>query len=63
MLPRPQNKNVIGIKLEFKNKVNENGELVKNKAQLVFKLYFQHKVIYFKKHLQLWLVVKPLECS
>lgn len=31
LVPRPVNKNVIGTKWIFKNKLNENGEIVRNK--------------------------------
>ena len=31
LVPRPQNKNVIGTKWVFKTKVNENGQVIKNK--------------------------------
>jgi len=37
LVPRPKNKNVIGTKWVFKNKVNENGQVIKNKARLVCK--------------------------
>jgi len=41
LVPRPKNKNVIGTKWIFKNKLNENGEIIKNKARLVCKGYSQ----------------------
>ena len=31
LVPRPKDKNVIGTKWVFKNKLNENGEIVRNK--------------------------------
>ena len=34
-MPRPQDVNVIGTKLIFKNKMDENGVIVRNKARLV----------------------------
>ena len=37
IVPRPQNKNVIGTKWVFKNKVNENGKVIRNKDGLVCK--------------------------
>ena len=39
LVPRPKDKNAIGIKWVFRNKLNENGELIRNKEQLVFKSY------------------------
>jgi hypothetical protein len=41
LVPRPKNKNVIGIKWVYRNKVNENGKLIRNKAILVCKGYAQ----------------------
>eukprot|EP00253_Pinus_taeda_P010923 PITA_10923 len=37
LVPRPKDKNVIGKKWVFKNKLNENGEVIRNKARLVCK--------------------------
>jgi hypothetical protein len=41
LVPRPENKNVIGSKWVFKNKMNEKGQVVRNKARLVCKRYAQ----------------------
>jgi hypothetical protein len=41
MVQRPEVKNVIGSKWIFKNKVNEQGQVIKNKARLVCKGYDQ----------------------
>ena len=35
LVPRPLGKNVIGTKWIFKNKLNEDGEVIRNKARLV----------------------------
>ena len=35
LVPRPEKKNVIGTKWVFRNKLDENGEVTKNKARLV----------------------------
>jgi hypothetical protein len=35
LVPRPKDKNVVGTKWIFKKKLNENGEIIKNKAKLV----------------------------
>jgi hypothetical protein len=39
LVPRPGNKNVIGSKWVYKNKINEQGNIVRNKARLVCKEY------------------------
>lgn len=39
LVPRPKDKKVIGTKWVFKNKLNEAGEVVRNKARLVCKVY------------------------
>eukprot|EP00253_Pinus_taeda_P024849 PITA_24849 len=49
LVPRPHDKNIIGTKSIFKNKLNENGEVVTNKARLVCKGYAQQEGIYFEE--------------
>jgi hypothetical protein len=41
LVHRPANKNVIGSKWVYKNKMNEQGNIVRNKARLVYKGYSQ----------------------
>jgi hypothetical protein len=48
LVPRPNDKNVIGTKWIFKNKLNENGEIIKNKVRLVCKGYSQVEGIDFE---------------
>ena len=49
LFPKPQDKNVIGTKWVFKNKVNENGQVIRNKARLVCKGYAQVEGVYFEE--------------
>ena len=49
LVPRPHDKNVIGTKWIFKNKLNENGEVIRNKARLVCKWYAQQEGIDFEE--------------
>ena len=41
LVPRLVDKNVIGTNWVFKNKLDENGEITRNKARLVCKGYSQ----------------------
>jgi vacuolar-type H+-ATPase catalytic subunit A/Vma1 len=41
LIPRPTDKNVIGSKWIYKNKMNEKGNIVRNKARLICKVYAQ----------------------
>ena len=47
LVPRPKDKNVIGTKWVFKNKLNEDGKVSRNKARLVCKGYSQKEGIYY----------------
>jgi hypothetical protein len=43
LVPRPTDKNVIKTKWVFKNKMNEDGKVIINKARLVYKEYSQRE--------------------
>ena len=45
LVPRPEDKNVIGTKWVFRNKLDENVEVTRNKARLVCKGYVQEEGI------------------
>lgn len=55
LVPRPKDKNVIGTKWVFRNKLNEEGEVVRNKARLMCKGYFQMEGIDFEETFSLLL--------
>eukprot|EP00253_Pinus_taeda_P031152 PITA_31152 len=50
LVPRPHDNNIIGTKWIFKNKLNENGEVIRNKARLVSKGYAQQEGIGFEEN-------------
>ena len=49
LVPRPKDKNVIGTKWVFKNKLDENGQVTRNKARIVCKGYAQIEGIDFEE--------------
>jgi hypothetical protein len=49
LVPRPKNKNVIGTKWVFRNKLNEDGQVIRNKARLVCKGYAQVEGVDFEE--------------
>jgi hypothetical protein len=49
LVPRPNNKNVIGTKWVFRNKLNEDGQITRNKDRLVCKGYAQIEGIDFEE--------------
>jgi hypothetical protein len=49
LVPRPKNKNVIGTKWVYMNKLNEDGKVTRKKARLVSKGYAQVEGINFEE--------------
>jgi hypothetical protein len=49
LVPRPKNKNVIDTKWVFRNKLNEYGQVTRNKSRLVCKGYAQIEGIDFEE--------------
>ena len=45
LVPRPKNRSVVGTKWVFRNKLDENGIIIRNKARLVAKGYSQEEGI------------------
>ena len=45
LVPRPEDKNVIGTKWVCRNELDENGEVITNKERLFFKWYAQEEGI------------------
>ena len=50
LVPRPMEINVIGTKWVFRNKLNEDGHVTRNKARLVCKGYAQVEGINFEEN-------------
>jgi len=49
LIPKLENKNITGEKWVFRNKLNEKGEVVRNKARLVAQGYSEQEGINYTK--------------
>jgi len=49
LVSKPEHKNIIGTKWVFRNKLNEQGEVIRNKARLVAQRYSQQEDIDYTK--------------
>ena len=58
LVPRPKDKNIIGTKWVFKNKFNQDGQVIRNKERIVCKGYAQVEGIDFEEDFS---PVAPLE--
>jgi hypothetical protein len=60
LVPRPKNKNVINTKWVFRNKLNEDGQVTRNKARLVCKGYAQIEGIDFEETFSLVVIMEAI---
>jgi hypothetical protein len=60
MVHRPEGKNVIGYKWIFKNKLNEQGQVVRKKARLVCKGYAQIEGLDFDETFSLVAILEAI---
>ena len=58
LVPRPMDRIVIGTKWVFRNKLNEDGQVTRNKVRLVCKGYAQVEGMILRKILLVWLDLK-----
>ena len=63
LVPKSDDINIIGTKWVFRNKMDEDGNIVRNKARLVAKGYNQEKTLILIKHMHLQLGQKLLDYS
>ena len=60
-MPRPKDANVIGTKWILKNKSNENGNIIRNKARLVAQGYTHIKGIDFDENFALMACLESIK--
>ena len=59
--PDPRKHNIIGTKWIYRNKQDEHGQVVRNKARLIAQDTLKLKGYTSMKHFLLWLDLKPYE--
>jgi hypothetical protein len=57
LVPRQNDKNIIGTKWVYINKLNEDGQIVRNKARLVCKGYAQVEGVEFEETFSLVAII------
>jgi len=60
LVPKPQQKNIIGTKWVFRNKLNEQGEVVRNKARLIAQGYSQQEDIDYTETFSLIAILEAI---
>jgi hypothetical protein len=60
IVPIPKDKNVIGTKWVFRNKLNEDGQVTRNKARLVCKGYVQVEGVDFEETFSLISIMEEI---
>ena len=63
LVPTPKEKNVIGTKWVFRNKLDENGQVTQNKARLVCKGYAQIEGVDFEETFSLVFRIKAINMN
>ena len=61
LAPRPENVHVIGTKWIFKNKIDEDGEIIRNKSRLVAQGYTQVEGVDFDESFALVARLKSIQ--
>lgn len=61
LVPRPKEKKVIGTKWVFKNKINEEGQVIGNTIRLVCRRYAQIEGIYFEETFAAVLILEAIK--
>jgi hypothetical protein len=60
LVPRPKDKNVIGTKWVYTNKMNEDGQVIRNKARFVCKGYAQVEGVDYEENFSLVAILEAI---